>query len=476
LKAHGGKVLNQTTELSLRQKNPKDLKLALEQENKELHRFQEDPNVGTRNRIDTFSFGGIVFVLQLAFLFIYGFYGSYPDDNAATSAAHVKLYPYFRDVSIMIFFGFGFLMTFIRKNGYAAIGFTLLISALVTEYAVIVRGILFNIQLASTTNNGWSKFELGIDALLDGLFCSGAVMISYGAILGKVSPSHLVIMAIIEPLFYFANVVCLRVLGAVDIGGGMTIHTYGAYFGLVVCRFLTNRDSKESVDIEASYVGDIFSLAGTLFLWILWPSFNAATAATDRQATLALINTFFSICSSVLGTFIASRIVSHSWKFDIVHIQNSTLAGGVVMGVAANLNLTVAGACACGFIAGVVSVIGYTYVNGFLLAIGIQDICGVHNLHGMPGLLSGLVGVFATINYNDSYAEPKLANGHSQPGYQMAMIIITLGWAVAGGVISGIIMSVYGMWRKLNFINYFNDNAWYNVASDYAINDVKKHQ
>ena len=71
-------MLNATTELSLRQKSPKDMKIALEQENKELHRFQEDPNVGSRDRLDTFSFGGIVFVLQLAFLFIYGFYGSYP--------------------------------------------------------------------------------------------------------------------------------------------------------------------------------------------------------------------------------------------------------------------------------------------------------------------------------------------------------------------------------------------------------------
>ena len=73
-------------------------------------------------------------------------------------------------------------------------------------------------------------------------------------------------------------------------------------------------------------------------------------------------------------------------------IQNSTLAGGVAIGSAANLHLSPAGALVVGVIIGLVSVEGYTILQPFLESnIGLRDTCGVHNLHGLPGLLGGVV-------------------------------------------------------------------------------------
>lgn len=43
------------------------------------------------------------------------------------------------DVQFMIFVGFGFLMTFLRRYGYGAISFNLLIAALVAQWSLIVR-------------------------------------------------------------------------------------------------------------------------------------------------------------------------------------------------------------------------------------------------------------------------------------------------------------------------------------------------
>ncbi len=37
-------------------------------------------------------------------------------------------------------------------------------------------------------------FSIGINQFVNSLFCSGAVMISYGAVLGKVTPTQMVIM------------------------------------------------------------------------------------------------------------------------------------------------------------------------------------------------------------------------------------------------------------------------------------------
>ncbi len=60
---------------------------------------------------------------------------------------------------------------------------------------------------------------VGITQLLNGLFCSGAVLISFGAILGKTTPSQLVLIAFLEPFFYWLNsFVCLMELNAFDIG------------------------------------------------------------------------------------------------------------------------------------------------------------------------------------------------------------------------------------------------------------------
>ncbi len=61
----------------------------------------------------------------------------------------------------------------------------------------------------------------------------------------------------------------------------------------------------------------------------MWPSFNAALT-TDGQRVRALANTFVSLCGAVIATFYMSMRLKH--KFDMVHVQNSTLAGGVAIG------------------------------------------------------------------------------------------------------------------------------------------------
>lgn len=46
----------------------------------------------------------------------------------------------FMDVHTMMFIGFGFLMTFLKRYGYSAVGFNFLIAAYVLEWALLVRG------------------------------------------------------------------------------------------------------------------------------------------------------------------------------------------------------------------------------------------------------------------------------------------------------------------------------------------------
>lgn len=46
----------------------------------------------------------------------------------------------FQDVHVMIFVGFGFLMTFLKKYGYGAVGYNFFISALAIQWYIIIQG------------------------------------------------------------------------------------------------------------------------------------------------------------------------------------------------------------------------------------------------------------------------------------------------------------------------------------------------
>ena len=44
------------------------------------------------------------------------------------------------DIHVMLFAGFGFLMTFLKNYGYSALGFTIIITAIITEFAILCFG------------------------------------------------------------------------------------------------------------------------------------------------------------------------------------------------------------------------------------------------------------------------------------------------------------------------------------------------
>lgn len=58
-----------------------------------------------------------------------------------------------------------------------------------------------------------------------------------------------------------------------------------------------------------------------------------------------------------------SAIVNNDHKLDMVHVQNSTLAGGVAVGSICNMLIGPHGALLIGLIAGIISVVGYRYLS-----------------------------------------------------------------------------------------------------------------
>ena len=173
--------------------------------------------------------------------------------------------------------------------------------------------------------------------------------------------------------------------GAVDVGGAIFIHAFGAYFGIAVALVMRNRDFTKSESKEgSSYNSDIFAMLGSVLLWIFWPSFNGILAGHDAFHR-AILNTFLSLLGSTSMTFIISSFFGHGKKLDMVDIQNATLSGGVAVGAIADLMIEPYGALLIGSVVGTISTLGYRVLQPYLFQkFKLHDTCGVNNLHGKP--------------------------------------------------------------------------------------------
>ena len=60
---------------------------------------------------------------------------------------------------------------------------------------------------------------------------------------------------------------------------------------------------------------DLFSLLGTVYLWMFWPSFNGALAGNAEGRHRVLCNTFLSLSASCVSTFIVSRLIRKKFGF-----------------------------------------------------------------------------------------------------------------------------------------------------------------
>jgi ammonium transporter Rh len=246
------------------------------------------------------------------------------------------------------------------------------------------------------------------------------------------------------------------------------IHSFGAYFGLAATWFVS-KGARHNRNEKSIYSSDLFSLAGTIFLFVLWPSFQAAVAGEEHRQFMAVTNTFVSLCSSTLAFACVSRLLES--KFNVVHLQNATLAGGVVMGVCGDMEMGLHGAMAAGFVSGALSCFGYNWVLPKLEGLGIHDTCGVHNLHGMPGVLGALLAVLVVAVSGNGCESCELAD-KGFPGVtaqiQLYALLVTLGVAIVTGTLAGLVMAALAkVGAGLECAELFNDEALFQM-SDFA--------
>jgi ammonium transporter Rh len=100
-------------------------------------------------------------------------------------------------------------------------------------------------------------------------------------------------------------------------------------------------------------------------------------------------------------------------------------------------------------------------------SIAQQDVCGIHNLHGMPSIIAALVSIFAATGMSQNEPGYFLPRGTNQPAIQLAATGITLGIAIAGGFITGCILWLLTFITPIRRPNFFHDKGFWNLPSDY---------
>merc|ERR1712048_554931 len=157
------------------------------------------------------------------------------------------------------------------------------------------------------------KFEfplkIGMMSFMNGNFAVAAVLISFGGLIGKLSPTQALLLTCIELKIYCANKVFLLTdqLKITDCGGTIIIHVFGAYFGLAACAAI----GKRAGDLNgSSYTSDLFSLVGTVFLWLYWPSFVAGGLTDEKDQSYAIMNTVLALLASTVVTFALTPLLS----------------------------------------------------------------------------------------------------------------------------------------------------------------------
>ncbi|XP_064588800.1 ammonium transporter Rh type B [Zonotrichia leucophrys gambelii] len=406
-------------------------------------------------------FSGLCFLLQILLILLFAVLARYspegspgpcpPQLNCSQRSQDPNfLQPRFQDVHVQLLLSFGLLVAFLSRYGPGSAAIIILITAFSIQWAVLMQGMLFFFLS--------SKISVGAQSMVSADFCTAAVLISTGAVLGRVSPVQMLLLALLEVTLCTLNeFILLSLMGVSDSGGSLTVHTFGAYFGLMVSRVLyqPHKDKRRREEQQdKGHHKDVFAVVGTIYLWIFWPSFTSTTTVHHDGENWAVLNSYFSLVASTVSTFILSPVLYEESTPRMVQLQDATLAAMAVMGMAGEMLLTPFGALIAGFLVGLITPLGFRFFTPVLHSkLKIQDTCGVHNTHGLPGVLGALLGTLLTLlatadtfGYRLELVFPLVAQGSrtvtDQAFMQLSALPLTLLLATLGGWITGTILKI----------------------------------
>ena len=271
-----------------------------------------------------------------------------------------------------------FLMLFIRRYEWGVALATLLVFATVFPLYILAQTGIFGA-------------EIGIELIIGGAFAAITLVIAIGVFLGHISTiSYLVVGVLFVPSYMIIEWFLFEYLdGVMDAGGSILVHMFAAYWGLGVILGLRNKAvNNEPADTSVHSVS--FVWLASMLLMVLWPSFVTALLPPE-DVIPGMANTYLAMVGSIVVTYVILWAMKRT--IDPLIFTYAILAGGVAIGASIDF-ATPLQSWIIGVVGGAASTFSFLFLDGGLRKLtGVWDTMGVHNLHGIPGIVGGLAPI-----------------------------------------------------------------------------------
>lgn len=264
------------------------------------------------------------------------------------------------------------------------------------------------------------------------------VQIFVGAIAerGRLLPSMVVgfiwVTIVYCPLAYWAwgGNGWLANLGSLDFAGGGPVHIASGVASLSYSLFIGKRKDLVNNRLPKFRPRDPFMVfLGATLIWFGWLAFNSGTLiAVNLRTAYILTNTHIAACTGVCVWTALDRVLTG--RFSIVGACAGAIAGLVAITPSCGYVEPWA-AIICSAITAAVCRMSHNLNN----LIGIDDTIEAFNLHGIGGIVGGLLLAFfaspriSSLDGSDPIDGGWVAHHWVQLGYQLADICSTVAWS-----------------------------------------------
>ncbi len=321
----------------------------------------------------------IIAIIIVAVLFYGEFTGGFSFVSISDGSNPQEQYQFSKNLDVWFMLMLvAFLMIFIRKFEWGVCLATLLSAAASFVIYLALQQFVFDYTV-------WDQA-----LLIRAVICAITLVIAIGVFLGTCKMWQYLLIGVAFGFVYclveyiIGNVEIFGTL-ATDPGGSVLVHLCAAYFGIGVALGIRDKTAFDEPMYTTTHSVTFVWLASML-LWMLWPSFVCSLLPLE-SVTTGTITCYMAGIGSLLSTYFVSSMLG---KINCLVFTYAMLCGPVAIG-APLLSVGPWGGLLIGLIAGAVSTLCFVYLQPwFTKKIGVMDMMGVHNLHGVGGWMGAI--------------------------------------------------------------------------------------